>query len=273
MIASAKWGAKDVKTMSTSTAAPHITEMLWAHKLVGLIRSQLTAFAALCLAAAVVPQAIAQCGPNITLPAEQWSMVGYPCEPGTNDTIGTAFGPNLTAATYNSTWIAWNRVYEDLDPDPDVVVPNDYYTKLTVADIVSAGDAVWIYTTVEAELDFSMIGATRTLGPFFEFTAVVAESNTSPRYYMFANPYDDKVNWEDLTFASGGGGRSFKTKTAVNLSIVGANIHYWNGNTYYERSLDSFPVATFEPKEAAWLEMLEGVPPLVEDLQIQVPAP
>jgi hypothetical protein len=283
-MASAQWGAKDAKTMSNTTAAA-LHRMLPTHKLMGFIRSKLTSLAVLCLVAAIAPQAVAQvppaepdCGPTLTLTANQWTMVGIPCVPNTdlveglpNNSIGKVFGPTFAGA-YGKTWIVWNRVYEDLDPDPDVVDPNDRYTDLSAAYTVSAGDAFWVYTTENATLDFTP-GATSTLGPYFEFPAVVAASNTTPRYYMFANPYDATVNWEDLTFASGDGGRAFKTKTAVNLSIVGANIHYWNGNTYYERSLDSFPVATFEPKEAAWLEMLEGVPPLVQDLQIQVPAP
>jgi hypothetical protein len=142
-----------------------------------------------------------------------------------------------------------------------------------VTDTVTAGDALWLYTTESATLDFTTIGASSTPGPHFEFPAVVAESNTSPRYYMFANPYDATVDWADLKFA-GDGGRSFKTKTAISLAIVGANVHYWNGNTYYTLSLTSVPdEATFEPKEAAWLEMLAGVPPLVKNLRVEVPAP
>jgi hypothetical protein len=280
MIASAIKGVKELKTMSNSAAvASYITEMLRTRKLMGLIRFQLAALAAFCLATAIAPQAVAQverfCGPNITLTANQWTMVGIPCEPDSdNNSIGDVFGPSLTATDYGITWIVWNRVYQTVDPGPPVI-SNDFYTKLTVTDKVTAGDALWLYTTVGGELDFDepTIGASLTLDDPFEFPAVVGESNTSPRYYMFANPYDARVNWADLIFA-GDGGRSFKTKTAINLDIVGANVHYWNGNTYYTRSLTSLPEeATFEPKEAAWLEMLAGVPPLVANLRVEVPAP
>jgi hypothetical protein len=272
--------------MSISTAAaPNLPGIVRTHKLMGLIRSQLTALAACCLAAAIAPQAVAQdCGPNITLPPNQWTMVGVPCKPDSingNDSIGDVFGPSF-AGDYGVTWIVWNRVYTNLDQGPPVI-SNDFYTKLTVTDTVSNGDAFWIFTTEgdpsqvpsypQVDLDFESIGASRNTDPLFEFPAVVAESNTSPRYYMFANPYDATVNWVDLFFA-GDGGRSFKTKTAVNLEIVGANVHYWNGSTYYTRSLTSVPdEATFVPKEAAWMEMLAGVPPLVTNLRVEVPAP
>lgn len=266
--------------MSNTTAtAPHT--MLPTHTLMGFISSKLTALAVLCLVAAIAPQAVAQvCGPNLTLTANQWTMVGIPCEPDpNNNTIGDVFGPSLIAAKYGVTWIVWNRVYENPVPDPEFqIFPNDFYTKLTVADTVSAGDALWLYTTEGGTLDFSTIGASSTPAPHFEISPlVVAVSNTSPRYYMFTNPYDAPVNWADLNFVGNPGGNAsatFNTKTAVNKSIVAANVHYWNGNTYYTRSLTSVPEeATFVPKEAAWLEMLAGVPPLVENLRVEVPAP
>jgi hypothetical protein len=92
---------------------------------------------------------------------------------------------------------------------------------------------------------------------------------------MFANPYKSTVNWADLHFVGmiGGNQIDYTTAKAVQKRMVTANIHYWNGNTYYTRSLDSNPAATFVPKEAAWMEMLRGVPPLAVNLTVRVPAP
>ena len=244
----------------------------------GYMRSQLTAIVMLCLAAAIAPQAVAQvCGPNITLIADQWRMVGVPCDPGANNTIGDVFGPSLGAANYGVTWIAWKYVYDAPQQCAVASGPADCYTKLALASTVSAGDAFWIYTTQQVTLDYSSIVAA-TPGPYFEFPAKTAQSNTTPRYYMFANPYGSTVNWADLRFTGSvfGFPVNFSTQQATGaiLSLATANVHYWNGsNTYYTRSLTSIPAATFVPKEAAWLEMLQGLSPFVQNLMVQVPKP
>jgi hypothetical protein len=265
--------AKDVNTMAMSPA-PRVPDTTQSSNRVRFLGCRLTALVALILAATIAPQAVAQvCGPNVNLAANQWIMVGVPCEPdANNNTVGDVFGPSLNAADYGSTWILYKRVYDVLVPSPGIP-PNDYYTALAVTDSVAAGDAFWIWTDVGATLDFSSIGATSTAGPTFEFPAVVAESNDSPRYYLFANPYGADVLWEDLVFA-GNGGRAFKTKAAIGISIVGENVHYWNGNTYFTRSINSVPeAASFVPKEAAWIEMLAGQPPLVQNLRVVVSEP
>jgi len=238
------------------------------------LRQKIAGIALLLITLALAPQTFAQvCGPAITLNAEQWRLVGIPCTPATGATVGSVFGPSLDTTKYGVTWIAWKRIYDAPTQCAVASGPADCYTKLTLNSTVSAGDAFWIYSTLVKTLTFPSI-TTATPGPYFQIPAKVAINNETPRYYMFANPYGATVNWADLRFAGGNGNTTIGTKTAVALSIVTANVHYWNGsNTYYTRSLSSIPEATFVPKEAAWLEMLAGVEPLIPNLVIRVPKP
>jgi hypothetical protein len=239
-----------------------------------LIRTPLTAIALYCMAITLAPQAIAAqaCGPSPTLLADQWAMVGIPCvPPEAKRTIGHVFGPSLGTANYDVTWIVWKRVYDD----PQCVVlsgPSDCYIKLTLESAATTGDAFWIYTTQQTQLQFSSTTAS-TPGPYFEFPATLSTDGNS-RYYMFANPYGSKVTWDDLLFPAvvSGSSVNLTTQEAVNNSIVSKNVYYWNGNTYYTRDLSS-PVASFKAKEAAWLEMLEPDPVISPPVSVRVPKP
>lgn len=201
------------------------------------------------------------CGAPITLSADQWRMVGIPCDPGANNTIADVFGPSMGIANYGVTWIAWKRLYDapgSCAADPD---PGDCYVKLTISDTVDAGDALWIYTTQQVSLDFSSI-ISSTPGPTFSFPAKLS-TNGNVRYYMLANPYADTVNWADLVFNVvwfGFISIDYSTADAVGLGAVTENVYYWNGtNTYYTRNLGSIPpAATFVAKEASWLEAPGG---------------
>lgn len=228
---------------------------------VGSPRAALGALAAFCLTLALAPQAAAQaCGPSLTLPANQWTMVGIPCVPPTGKkTIGDVFGPSLGTADYGVTWIAWKRVYDD---NQCVVSsgPSDCYTKLTLASAADTGDAFWIYTTEQKTWQpGSTTGSTP--GPNFDFDAKLSPDGNS-RYYMFANPYAGTVDWSDVIFRTAWFGVftvNLTTQQAINYTFVSKNVHYWNGNTYYTRDLTS-PEATFTAKHASWLEMLQPTP-------------
>ena len=164
-------------------------------------------------------------------------------------------GPAWETENYGVTWIAWNRVYDDsqcvVDPGP-----SDCYTKLTLDSAATTGDAFWIYTTQEKQLQFSSTTAS-TPGPF-EFPATLSTDGNS-RYYMFANPYSATVNWADVLFPTlffGFFDVDLTVQQAIDNDIVSKNVNYWNGNTYFTRDLTG-PAATFKAKEAAWLEMLQ----------------
>lgn len=251
------------------------------------LRAPLAALALLCIAAApqiVVAQTETACGPPITLSANQWRMVGIPCVPSPGSVtpprpdrrnISGVFGPSLGVADYGVTWIVWKRVYDD---DQCVVSsgPADCYVKLSLTSPANLGDAFWVYTTQAREIQFSS-SSTLTPGPYFEFPAKLATDGNS-RFYMFANPFPAAVRWADLRFATGITYMGdiypveVTTEFAVEGSIVSKNVHYWNGNTYYTRDL-SLPEASFEPKEAAWLEMLTPLPAVTPDVLVKVPMP
>lgn len=278
MMASTIWGVKDVKAMSKSTCAtPYKTTLFRTSKTVEFIRAQLTAIAFLCLATTIAPAAIAQCGSNtVTLSANQWSMVGVPCVPGASNTILDVFGPSLGAANFNSTWLAYKRIYDDPVQCAVTSEPNDCYVRSTSTDTVSVGDAFWIYTLVEQPLDFSTIGASSTPGPEF---VLVATSSTAfdDRYYMLANPYASTVSWSDLRitgFFLGFASVDYTIQEAVDAGVVSANVYYWNGiNTYFTRSLTSLPdPATFEPKQSAWIQYTP-LSVLFNDLMVHIPEP
>lgn len=268
--------------MSDSTAAvPHILAMLGLHKIKRLIRSQLCALAVLCLTAAIAPQAVAQvCGPNITLTAGQWSLVGVPCEPpNPGNTIVDVFGDSLNSAAgapnygYNSTWVAYKKGYDG--QCVGATDPNNCYIKLTTADTVSAGDAFWIFTDLAATLDFDAIGASPT-SPGFSFQAQASVDATS-RFYLFANPYASTVNWSDLRFTGSFLNvfpTDFSTQEAVDAGTISTVVQYWSGNDYYPLSLISMPdTATFKPKESAWIEFEPLSVLWLDTLTVQVPDP
>jgi hypothetical protein len=134
----------------------------------------------------------------------------------------------------------------------------------------NVGDAFWIYTTVNARVQFPS-NFNFTPGPNFQFPATLATGSNS-RYYMFANPYSRTVNWADLRFATTLFGIPVEGSTADAVDIiVSKNVHYWNGNTYFTRDLNA-PAATFLPKEAAWLEMLQS-PIITSAVTVKVPQP
>lgn len=229
------------------------------------------------LAVALAPQAAAQqaCGPSLTLTADQWTMVGIPCvPPAANQNIGDVFGPSLGAADYGVTWIVWRRVYDD-NQCAVASGPSDCYIKLTLASAATTGDAFWIYTTEQKTLQFSS-ATTSTPGPF-EFPAVLSTDGNS-RYYMFANPYAATVEWADVLFSTllfGNPGLEVvgTAQQAVDVSVVSKNVHYWNGNTYFTRELTGPNAATFEAKEAAWLEMLQPDAFIFQNINVLVPKP
>ena len=228
--------------------------------LTGFLHTSLTV-ALFCAAAAVSPLASSQaCGPSLTLAANQWTMVGIPCVPPADKrTIGDVFGPSLGTEDYGVPWISWKRVYDD---NQCVVSsgPLDCYVKLTLASAATTGDAFWIYTTVEEEWQpGSLTGSTNDA---FVDIPVPLSTDGNSRYFMFANPYSGTVQWDrsgDVSFlVTRGNGTTavFNARQAINRSIVGSNIHYWNGNTYYTYALDDSD-ATFKAKESAWFEMLQ----------------
>lgn len=239
--------------------------------------------ALLYLAAAFAPQAAAQCGPTLNVPANQWTMVGVPCVPaGPNNTVATFFGPSLNGGSgapnydYNSTWVLYRKGYSPADctgaPDP-----NNCYVRMAATNTVAAGNAFWLYTTQARTINFSGLGAGVTPGPNFNFPAIAAESNANPRYYMFSNPYEATVSyanfrWSGLLF--GFIPLNVATPDPVAANIVTGVAHYWNGNAYFPRSYNGIPPATFAPKEGAWLEYLLGVAPLFPfGITVSVPDP
>lgn len=263
--ASAGWSAKDVKTMSVKTVRPR--------KMTGFVRSQLAALLVLLFTTAMAPQAVAQvCGPNISLTADEWSMVGIPCVPGASNTVDGVFGPSFTGA-YGVTWIVWKRVYDDPGQCTVASGPDDCYIQLAATDTVNTGDAFWMFTTEAVTLDMSAIGASATPGPNYDFPATLSPDGSS-RYYMFANGYNNTVEGPDLAFPLiifGFFTFVADTQQAIDNSILSRNAHYWNGNTYFTEDLTT-TAATFTPKEAAWFEFLQP-PSWITDVNVRVPGP
>jgi hypothetical protein len=286
---SRNWGAKDVNTMPDNSRISQQLYLLVAQALrVTGMRAALAAIALFCIAATTAPPVLAQpqtaCGPPINLSANQWRMVGVPCQPSPGSVspprpdrrnVSGVFGPSLGINNYGVTWIVWKRVYDDSQCAVSSG-PADCYVKLTLASPANVGDSFWIYTTQATTVQFSST-FTNTPGPNFAFPARLATGGNS-RYYMFANPYREKVRWADLRFATTVTflGNTFPvevgTAQAVTATIVSKNVHYWNGNTYYTRDL-SAPEATFDPKEAAWLEMLTPAPIVTSGVTVKVPQP
>ncbi|MEM9255715.1 MAG: hypothetical protein AAGA91_09715 [Pseudomonadota bacterium] len=222
---------------------------------------------------AAAPQASAQCGPDITLAEAQWRMVAISCDPGgSNNTVGDVLGPSLGIVNYNTTWVAWRRVYNSPATCAVPSGPADCYQKLTVNDTLAAGDALWVYSTVEISLQYSTV-ANSTSGPSFTFPSPVGDN----RFFMFGNPYEATVDYADLTFEGAFLGfipLSLTTQAAANFGVINEPVFYWNGvNTYFTRNLGNPPpAATFTPKEAAWIEMEAGSG-LFAGFTIRVPDP
>lgn len=273
--ASIKWCVQDVKTMANRPRiTQHFCRLFMNTTAMEYIRAPLAAITLLLLTVALSPQALAQqaCGPSLTLTADQWTMVGIPCVPPVaKQNIGDVFGPSLGTEDYGVTWIAWKRIYDD----NQCVVnagPSDCYTKLTLASAATTGDAFWIYTTEQKTFQFSST-TTSTPGPF-EFPAKLSTDGNS-RYYMFANPYAATVEWADVLFSTllfGAFEVVGTTQQAIDASVVSKNVHYWNGNTYFTRDLTA-PAATFEAKEAAWLEMLQPDAFIFQNINVLVLKP
>jgi hypothetical protein len=221
-----------------------------------------------CVAVALAPQALAQCGSPINLAADQWTMIGIPCDPGANKTVEEVFGSNFGSETYNSTWVVWERTYSE---------SGDVYTELLPGDFVETVDALWIYSTVHVPA-FGIASASGTSDNNFDIAGPPALLSGGSRYYMFANPYSDTVNWSALLFRGFLGGTSpFEepTQVAVDEGYLSKDVNYWNGNTYFTRDLSSNvnPAATFEPYESAWIEALGPTSTSVTDPVIRVPNP
>jgi hypothetical protein len=273
----------------------------------GYIRSQL---AALFLAMAITPQAVAQCGPNIDLPAERWSLVGVPCEPPVDgNTIAEVFGPSLDLAAppqglptqgapnynYGVTWMAWKKGYDSDTCPVEASDPNNCYVQLVATDTVRSGNAFWLYTTEEATLDFTApdIGATVNTGfppgsGWYPFYGTPSEFNNPPRYYLFANPWNATVNYADfrwtvvLDIDGVETPLDLSTEQAANQdtwSFITGYVYYWNGSAYDTRYWDfltgppSSAAASFEPKRSAWLEMQLGWTAVSSTFAAWVPAP
>jgi hypothetical protein len=222
------------------------------------VRAQLTALATLCLSLAIAPQAFAQCGPAINLAAEQWRLVGLPCNAIAGaGTVQGVFGPSLGADNYNVTWVVWTRVYGDPTTCPGAE-PNDCYQKATLTTPVLRGEGYWLYTTQAATLQYPTNFNTTTSTNFNTIAYLSPTANTS-RYALYSNPYATTKNWTSIIFPVTISGNSFQAtlQQAIDTNIVTKNVYYWNGvNTYFTRDNTSSPnpAATFVPKEAAWLE-------------------
>lgn len=244
--------------------------------------------AALCLALAcalaLAPQAAAQsaaeCGPPLNVAADQWTLVGVSCEQ-SGGTVVSVFGPDLDSgaggnASYNLTWVLWRKGYDPVTC-AGKADPNNCYIKMAATDPVNAGDAFWLYTTMAATLNFP--GTATTTDPF-TFTAELASSVGGDRYYLFANPYDDAVNFADLrwtgTLAFFGDFDLTTAEASGGLFLLTNGIvHYWNGNTYFNYDFTN-PLATFEPRESVWIEMGLGLAAaflLEGDVTVEVPNP
>ncbi|MFC1579120.1 integrin alpha [Pseudomonadota bacterium] len=86
------------------------------------------------------------CGTSTTLTGGEWKMVGVPCDPGAANSLADVFGPSLGVGNYQATWVAYTW-------DNSTVTPA--YRALTLADTLSAGDGLWLYSTVNAPLQVS----------------------------------------------------------------------------------------------------------------------
>ncbi len=248
----------------------------------------LFALAALCATIAFAPHATAQnCGASsLSLAAEEWTLVGVPCVPvAPNNTVATFFGPDLDDGaggnnSYNLTWVLWRKGYDPVTcagkSDPD-----NCYVKMAASDTVSAGDAFWLYTVPAKTLTFAGLGATATSGQF-DYAATLAATLGGDRYYLFANPFEDAIDFADWRWTGnlvffGNFDRSTEEATFGLWLLTNGIVHYWNGNSYDVRTVtgpDS--PALFEPKESAWVEHGLGFIPaffLNGDVTVEVPDP
>ncbi len=262
---------QDIHAMSNTTAL-HNAAILRNPKRLHWLHSQWLALAALLMTAALAPQAFAaSCTGTsaLTLTATQWAMVGIPCVPvGISPiapaNVGNVFlfsNPNMTTANYfngtnaaTATWVLWKRTYTGT---------GDSYTRMAVTDLVETGGAYWLYTTVNGTY---RVNGTATPTPFTT-PALAAQASGTNRYTLYANPYaTNPLNFSALLFPITVpfiGTINFSTAFATSNptpvppqsnSYISPEVSYWNGNTYFTRSLTSSPVATFVPNQAAWIK-------------------
>jgi hypothetical protein len=240
------------------------------------LRARLTALAALCLSLAFTPQAFAQCGPAIDLAAEQWRLVGLPCNAVAGaGTVQGVFGPSLGTANYNVTWVVWTRVYGDATTCPGAA-PNDCYQKATLTTPILRGEGYWLYTTQAATLQYPT-NFNATTSNSFNTNAYLSPTAGTSRYGLYSNPYATTKNWTNIIFPVTINGNAFQAtlQQAIDNNIVTKNVYYWNGvNTYFTRDNTSSPnpAATFVPKEAAWLEFLRPAD-TVTNVIVRTPGP
>ncbi len=193
------------------------------------------------------------CGFTGAVIADQWSMIGIPCDLGvTSNTVEDVFGDNFTIGDYYSTWILyrWNRgseSYSYLDPD----------------DTLSHDEGYWLLKTDSNAL----WDASGTLTPNSSMTGCISDkgcvslpltssaSSGQTRFNLVGHPQNITSKWADIRFVEGS--NVYTPNAAQDANLVSATFWKYNGSSSepYDESTPGMG-GSLKSHEGFWVKML-----------------
>ena len=172
------------------------------------------------------------CGDGYELPANQWTMISLPCDPGASNTVSDLFDDDFVGA-YGTTW----RVFErDEDTNQYVLLASD--TPLI------QGQGYWIKTSeTGVTLDLTGTGTAGSLtvsadcpDPTNGCLEIPLTPPTAPDTALFnlqGHPFPYSVDWADVRIRVAGDVSSPFTPEGANSSgYLSKNVYTYNGNAY-----------------------------------------
>ena len=197
------------------------------------------------------------CGRQAALTGGEWKMVGIPCDPGS--LVSEIFGKNFDIADYLVEWVVFER---------DEVL--DIYRQLALTDNLNEGDAVWIFSTSNANFYVGSVGIIATVANnvnpaeclyvagCFEILLTPPTVASTSRFNLAGHPNAKTIDWATVRFVIDGGA-VLTPQEAEDANLVSKTIYDWNGNAY-----DTFDDDTpgmegvLTPHGGIWVEVLDG---------------
>ena len=195
------------------------------------------------------------CGRQAALTGGEWKMVGIPCDPGS--LVSEIFGKNFDIADYLVEWVVFER---------DEVL--DIYRQLALTDNLNEGDAVWIFSTSNANFYVGSVGIIATapnnvlaseclyVAGCFEILLTPPTVASTSRFNLVGHAHAKTIDWATVVID---GGEVLTPQEAEDANLVSKTIYDWNGNAY-----DSFDDDTpgmegvFTPHGGRWVEVLDS---------------
>jgi hypothetical protein len=211
------------------------------------------------------------CGFNVDLAANTWTMFGLPCDPvETVNNVESVFGDDLDIAQYGIRWVVF-----EWDADADS------YSRLFLTSTLSQNKGYWILSLDEANVDSEgddtqavvniSEGCAVSQG-CYEIPLTPPTSGETEEYNLVGHTFPVTIPWKDARIKAGGS--VYTPSQAQSAIIMDKTIWLYNGNAY-----DSYDDSTpglegqLVPFDGFWVRTLQNAPSDTTLLLPKVPTP